>query len=561
SWSPILLQLGRSSIRSGDEELREGALRSIHETTHSFAKTVYDETEKFSAVRPFATTAARVATSFQNVVRRAACLTQDDFTEARGFLGIDSGKPGVDRLLNGPIPDLLATNPKFITHFASTRSLQDNDSPPGRLERWRLQGPEYVGYRLFLLAWRYLPKFLARGHIQVLGGNEILRETAFHLGLRGYAISECSLGNPKPASLDAGQITALEEIAHAGLSHFDKQLCARALSRCESLLKNALASGLADHAGAFDAYRAGTMKNRTAVLANSPGTAQAAAYAQVCRQNDAPFTSFQHGVGREIAKNHNEGQAGYEPAVSDVCFTYSDAGARASADSPYAAGCRCVAVGISRQHRRVAGTRRSKKPKELPCLYVSTTVYRNNHNRLSGWMTDQQAASWEMNLVENVLAKLRRRTIFKSYVAPPRYLGIDPVIDMVKRTPSVELYDRQIDLRYLLRKPAIVIVARATSTLAWCLLSGNPMVYIDIPSQTSLNDEARSAFEKSVFFFDSGTSYVERLVEFLARPNDAILEAWEGKAAAREELIRSFFAGPPGSAGRRAANVVEDMLQ
>jgi hypothetical protein len=411
------------------------------------------------------------------------------------------------------------------------------------------------------LAWHYLPKFIARGHIQVIGGNELLRETAFHLGLRGYAITEYSLGNPKPDSLDARQITALEEIARTGLRHFKEQLCAHALSRCESLLRDALASGLAEHAGAIGAYRANPMKNRTAVFANSPGTAQAAAYAQVCRQNGAPFISFQHGVGREIAKNHNEGQAWYEPAVSDVCFTYNDAATQASAGSPYAAGCHCVTVGISQQHRRVAGTHLGKNPKELPCLYVSTTVYRANHNRLSGWMTDQQAASWEISLVENVLAKLRRRTIFKPYVAPQRYLGVDPVVDIVKRTPSVELYDRPIDLRYLLRKPAIVIVARATSTLSWCLLSGNPIVYIDIPSQTSLTDEARSAFEKGVFYFDSGTSYAEQLVELLAQPNDAVLEAWEEKAAAREELIRSFVAGSPGSGGRRAANVVEDMLQ
>ena len=105
------------------------------------------------------------------------------------------------------------------------------------------------------------------------------------------------------------------------------------------------------------------------------------------------------------------------------------------------------------------------------------------------------------------------------------------------------------------------MVARATSTIAWCAVSDKPLVFIDIPWDKPLRQEARQAFEEAFFVFDASSPHFFRDVrEFLSQPLEEIESQWQTKAVARKSTVEQFFGCGGKGAGRRAATYIVDNI-
>jgi hypothetical protein len=107
----------------------------------------------------------------------------------------------------------------------------------------------------------------------------------------------------------------------------------------------------------------------------------------------------------------------------------------------------------------------------------------------------------------------------------------------------------------------VFVMARATSTLSWLMVSEKPVVYIDYPDQHPLLDSARDALAAAVFVFDGGDEdFQESLRSFLSQPISAIEAAARQKTEARRQFCREFIGLRRGSAGRRAAAFLRRQL-
>ena len=561
--APALALAGIPTVEPVERRFPRSRRAALHETTLGFVKATYEATAGRKETAPFALTAARVAFDLQRIVYRAACLDEADFTEPRAILAVETGDKRLDTCVNLPWSVLLASNSAARRFTFPVEPPQVGRSlggvPPGLLSRLRISGLDKVFYRFFLWLWKWLPSRLARGEALITSENELVKEAAFHLALRGFALRRMRAPVRAHANLppdqDAGLREAVEPVVR---SHLTDWVVPQAVDTIVSLffeevraeVARQVESGL--HWGkVLDRL---VEPDRTVVMAGVPKGGPALALAELCRARRIPFVAFQHGVAREISAPITHHQVLWENNVADWFFTFSRKSAEISDTSLFARG-QPVPVGLPKDYFRVGGVigRRTAGP---PILFVSTTVYRSGVQSWAGWITDIGMAQREIDLVERVLARLPHRVMFKPYPTI-RYADPDPVIEVARRMPNISVYQQEHDLRYLLRGYRVIVTCRATSTVAWCLMSGKPLVFIDMPDHMSLTPEAREAFEAGTFLFDVGSAaFAEELRAFLSRPIEAIEADWAHKAEGRARLIEEFITVPRPGAGRRAARAI-----
>jgi hypothetical protein len=288
-----------------------------------------------------------------------------------------------------------------------------------------------------------------------------------------------------------------------------------------------------------------------AVLTNIPKAPETNALYRVCKERGLPLVTFQHGLSREISATHEQFQVIYENNSADLFFTFNRRSTEISNATPFARG-RALTVGLPGTYAK-GGGRRRRNPDVPAVFYVSTLLYTGNIQNIRGDASDQRMASFEIDLIDEVLARLPHRVFYKPYPAS-RYLDPDPVLERARSAANVTLYEGRMDLRYLLPDARVLITSRATTTVIMCVQSRKPVVFIDIPDQLPLRADARPAFAEGLFYFDGGSPDLHRdLRAFLAQPLADIERQWADRAAARARLVDEYFgSGGPG-AGERAA--------
>ena len=536
-----------------------------HALQHAFFpfSVQFHETLKQTEARQFALTLAREIVGAANVIVKAASLTPEDFERPRACLLADTGNAETDALLNPPWGQLLADNRAAVTiRVPVTIPRARSACDIGRLRLLRFLGPEHIGYRLSEAFWRRMPLRTGRGLALVLKENFLVRETAYHLALRGFAVRRLempALATPPPAP----KLTELlSETAGPQIRAFLRDwLCAPAATACECLILRRCADAIGRQIASADAWPSvldrHAVSDRCLILTNFPGGPEHLALAQICRERDIKLVAFQHGVAREISATHDIMCAALENTVADLFFTYNDQAAAISNENPFAHG-PARAVGMPRAYFR--GSRRSIQRRGRPVLFVSTKLYHGNVNFPAGASTDHQRAQFEARLVDDVLSRLPHRVLFKPYPDILRYADRDPVLDLVDKSANVECYGADLDLAYILPQARVLISSCATSTAGWCLMSGKPLVLIDDPGCSPFREDVRAALDDGVFLFDGADpSFAERLRSLLSEPIIEIERRWREKAGARARLIRNFFSIDGPGAGRRAAGFLTDL--
>ena len=122
---------------------------------------------------------------------------------------------------------------------------------------------------------------------------------------------------------------------------------------------------------------------------------------------------------------------------------------------------------------------------------------------------------------------------------------------------NLDLFDRKIDMRYLLNRHRVLVTSVATSTLSWLIMSGKPVVFINKRHNGPLTENAHRVFSKGLFLFDDTEGFHERLRHFLSLPIDEIEELWKQKKNARKEMVNQFFTS---SYSKNSGEVVAKMI-
>lgn len=562
--SPALAFAQDINVEPLEQAFSAEAVAALDASTLPFSRNLYEVLADDPDLTEFALVVARTSLMFQVVIYKAMALRDEDFTRPIAVVSIETENAELDLFYNTPWARLLAGNGN-LQHLTVPRDALPQIGKGTHVnasfrERLKFEAWQSIGYRIFRKALDRVALPMPRGRILIESENTLLKETAFHLLVRGFGLKSLALSSKSTPNLDdelAERLT--QRIAPIIREHLEQWVCAGAIEPLSAMFMARVLDAARRYAGSLPKWRqaidAVAGRRSKAVLANYPISPEQIALFKACRERGLPLVTAQHGNSREINAHLQNAQAYYENNSADLFYTFSRRAAAVSNDENVFAVGRAIPVGMPASLLRAGGYRR-RNPATPPIFYVSTLHYMGNQQLIQGGGRDCHGAAYEMAIVDEVLSRLPHRVLYKPYPAyTKRYLDADPILENVEQADNVTLYEDRVDLRYLLPDCRILVTSRGMSTVGFCLVSGKPLVYIDIPDQVALRPEVRQAFGKSVFMFDGGSPDLHRnLREFLSRPLSDIEAQWREMAPARAATIETFIASGGKGAGRRAAN-------
>ncbi len=515
--------------------------------------------------REIALTISQSVHRFQNIIYKAACLDESDFIDSRLFIYVDGETGPSGNMMNSPWDELLSQNPLFSTVSYTLKNDNWEVLTTKGVSYWRrfkVAGYETIIYRLAIKLMNIFPKRVFKKEVIMPNENELNIEIASSLALRGVRISRYqsdSLSNSEDEDIKLGiNITELyKEILPIVRKRVEEWVTPSSVEVTMSIFKSYIEQQLKQFKLLVFKWEKIITKNdktKNIVLINAPANIKGYAISYVCRKNSVPVISSQHGVTLEISKEHNNTMPiTFDNSVADIMFSYNSKIVHCEEKS-YFNKSKHYIVGMPLRHTRMKSSIINNKAP--PIVYISSNLY---HMGLSlSKKTDYGRAIDESNIVSLVLSMLPHKIRYKTYPDDNRrYSDIDPVLNIVNKADNIELFNKKIDMRYLVFEHRILVTTCATSTLSWPVMSNKPVIFINQQQNSPLTDEAYISFSKSMFVFnDNEENFHKNLREFLSQPLSKIEALWQKKKGAREDMIRDYFSAHSSGAGVRSAKII-----
>lgn len=564
STSPALILDAERSVVQADRLLTHHKIKALE---HAFALMGRDCKGLF-ANEDWDLIASRFITlEFQAVVGKAAFLEDADFSRPTAAVTLSGEDPYLDSIVRSPLLRLLSDNPDFHAVLIPIDSLSRHDDPrqpdPGLYRRLRFTSLATI---LFRLSERLTARFGLRGPngtILMIRDNELSKETAFHLMLRGYLPRQLEITRVDEApALPQDRVDSVAEVSGRLIEdRLGEFVCARAGQALVRILSEDLIDRFERYSASLDLWDrkldALARYGPRAVLTNRINDPELIGLHAKLKSRGLPLVGFQHGVTVEINRHMRELDAHYESAFCDLELTFNERAAACSNANVLRRG-KAISVGLPAEYFR--GAKKGRLPGSPPIWFLNTAFYVANHGQLEG-TTDREKCRHEIDIIVKVLSRLNHQVLYKPYPGR-RFEDLDPIEAAALSAENILYYRGRLDLRYVVGSARVLISSRSFSTPSWCLVTGLPLVHIDIPEQEPLSPSARKAFEAGVFLFDSGErGFHGKLRDFLNQPIEVIEEEWHAKAEARTDLIGQFVSATRLGAGGRAADIVEDAIR
>jgi len=533
--------------------------KRLDSSVYSFVNKVYKETSLHPDIASFAHAIARFSFNFPLFIYKASCIEKDDLLEKRIIIEIEH----TNKKINAPWKILLANNRN--AEYIKIKCNANNDTLEASkipfFDRVRIGGLESIFYKLSTSSFSMLPNFFFKGDIFVSKGNELITEVCFELIKKRYRIREI-----KPVKFEVKVLDdEFENIKKVLNKIIDEFIKTQVITELVDVCRDYYFQELKDFLDSFVSLKFGwretlikTPVSNNIIFNNSPSSIQGISLFESSRDNDL-IISAQHGVTDEISKTAKKGMVAMEVNASDLFLAYNEEEVIASNKSAFKKG-KSVAVGMSIKHLRMSQNY-SFFESTCPIVYVATDLYRGNNGH-GGRLTDFDKAQSEIAFIENVLAKLPHKVLYKPYPEQNvRYPDINPIFDAVDKTKNIDLYEKKVDMRYLIMRHKVIITSSATSTVSWPMLSLKPMIFINSQKRAPLNKEAYASFKKGVFMFDEEhPDFYRKILELLTLPISEIEYLSNKMSFERNKTIKSFFTKYNGGAGKRSLRLLEKNL-
>lgn len=549
SWGIEKMKKFQTSISKFSEDIYDAAI-SIDNCSHAKALCIAHE-----------------SVLFHRLLFKAACIKESDLTSPRLFLSVDgSGGPHGNNM-NPPWDQLLSENKFFINKVFKLKDKVDNVASHkiSLLSRLRFAGLETLIYRILTtMSNKYTQSFFKKSVI-IPSENELLIEIAYHLGIKGVRLEEFNTNingvNENKYSHNMAEIKSI--LSPKARSRIEEYVIPSLVDRCEDIFFKNIDKSLITlqcWSVAWSRSLLKIKKDNTILLTNSPVNVKLLALSNICKENNIPVVSVQHGIAKEISETHTEVSTSYEINASDIFIAYNHQSGDASEKSHFSKG-KAFVSGISKRHLRMKNIGNSRKI-TIPIVYISTNLYKGNLGMFTTWLTDYDRAKKEQKIVSCVLSKIPHRVRYKTYPEDnKRYPDPDPILKYVGIYDNIDLFDEKIDMRYLLRQHRIIITSKATSTIGWPVMSRKPVIFINDPCNNQLNVKALELFSKGLFLFDSSDiNFYDNLLNFLSQSIEDIELLWKEKEVYRNQMIKKYFSSYELNSGSRAANMIVEKL-
>jgi hypothetical protein len=564
--SPAMLYDKKKNIHNIEARWTVEELGKFQSSIHELIKEIFDISSNIEGIeRELALTISHSVWNFQNIIYKASCLEESDFTDPRLFIYIDGDTSSAENRMNFAWDKLLVTNPLFaIVNY----TLQDDNwkllSTEG-LSLWRrfkVAGYETIIYRLAIRLMKKLPDRIFSKKLLVVSESELNIEIASSLAIRGVKISDIE----KPSTLSSTNVDSdllvktskalLEAILPVIRQRVEEWVVPPAVESVMRFFESYIQKQLEQFQLLVNGWNKTIVKNnkiKQSVLTSAPGNIKGHALAYVCRMNGISLLSSQHGVTAEISKVHKIIDFMFENTVADAMFSFNN-GFSDIMNKTYYNKSENYAVGMPMRILRMRHKQNAGK-KSIPIIYISTNLYFNSFNLSK--KTDYLNAIDECKLVVGVFGKLPHKVCYKTYPEDNRrYADMDPVLRYVDKTNNVDLFSDKIDMRYLISNYSVLVTTHATSTLGWLVMSGKPVIFINQKYNNPLTNDACISLSKGLFVFDDGKDFHNDLRSFLSQPLDEIERLWQEKKSARDVMIKRYFSKYKGGAGKRAAKII-----
>ena len=525
-----------------------------------FINQIYKEISLHTDIVEYAHIIARFSFNFPLFMYKASCIEGNDLVEKRLIIDIDHENKNI----NPPWKILLANNKQTDKIVIQTtkfkkRALDSTQIPI--LDRLRISGFESIVYKLATKTNGLFPNFLCKDDIFVASSNELIVEACYELIKKRYRIKEISPESFE-SKISADIFEKIKKVLYNKVlvQHVGQQVIEELIEVCCEFYFESLK----DYLDSYISYKLGwdaTIKKisnkRNIIFSNSPSSIHGISLFNSSRDK-ALIVSTQHGVTDEICGSVEKGRVVMEVNASDLFLAYNDQEVLASEKSIFKQA-KSIAVGMSLKHLRMNQNYFLMKI-NYPIVYIATDLYRGNNGH-GGGLTDYEKALSEIDFIENVLAKLPYKVLYKSYPEQTiRYPDLNPVFEVISKSKNIKLYDKKVDMRYLMMRHKVFITSKATSTVSWPMLSSKPLIFINQKS-SPLNSIAYESFKKSVFLFDDESpDFYKNILKLLSLPIGEIEDLWKSMASERNKTINIFFTKYKSGAGKRSVRLLESYL-
>jgi hypothetical protein len=562
--SPALLWSKNNNICNIEKKWSTEELGKFQKTIKKLSKDVFDIALNIGGIeRELALAISNSVFNFQKTLYKVSCLNDDDFSDSRLFIYVD-GKTGLaGNIMNSPWDQILSKNPLFSMVNYTLHDDEWKVLTTKGVSYWRrlkVAGYETIIYRLALKLMKAIPDWVFTKEVLMPNENELNIEIASSLALHGVKISKIKLNNlydNKNITLDLNTNAIYEAILPIVRKRIELWAPEKSVEITIALFKSQLVKQLKEFkylVGEWEKVLTKNKKTKKALLINAPGNIKGQSLSYVCRKNNIPFISSQHGVTIEISKVHNIIQHVFDNSISDAVFSYNSKIIDIEKKTFFNKS-EHYSVGMPFRLIRMKNVKTIVKPLH-PIVYISTNLYHRGFNLSK--KTDYMNAIDEYELVIKVLSKLPHRVCYKTYPEDNRrYADIDPVINTVNKASNIDIFSDKIDMRFLISKHRILVTAHATSTLGWPVMSGRPVIFINQKNNYPLLDDAHTCMSEALFVFDDDDpNFYKDLRDFLSQSLEEIERLWQEKKNSRDKMINDYFSAYKGGAGKRAAQIM-----
>ena len=333
SSSPALLWGNESNIQNIEEKWTINRIEEFQSTIKKLTEDVFNIALKVKEVdRELALSVSQSAYQFQKVIYKSACLEEVDFNNPSLFIYVD-GKIGPSgNIMNSPWDQLLLHNPLFSKITYNIKDDKWNVLTTKGVSFWRrfeVAGYETIIYRLIIRLMNKLPNWLFKKEILMPNENELNIEIATSLALHGVKVSKIELdfsSDSKDMELDKNTTALYNAVVPIMRKRIEAWVVPSAVNVTMELFKSHLEKQFKQFkllANGWDKAIGKSNIKRKAVLINSPGNIKGHALSNICRKNNIPLISSQHGVTVEISKAHSMLHMLLDNSVANFMFSYN----------------------------------------------------------------------------------------------------------------------------------------------------------------------------------------------------------------------------------------------
>ena len=560
--APCLIHSGYAGVIDACGSIDYEKRRKFKSSIKGFGTTVHNFFKRHEHLSDYRRTAARAAVMFSPKIFDAMTFSREDLKKKILLIETDTGQEKIDLYLRSNLEQILSGVCNFDVCKVQASFNDAIETDASRFLRWYYRGISYITYRFGLLLGTFLSQFKRENWtVYIVKENELLQETAASLfqygaSLRKFSFTYDKFGFKQSAgkTLDPVMLSSDRERL---ISIYEKYLTQFVTKE----LVSSLAAKAVDH---IDEHlirqrdttisllpRISKVPSNSIFLTNYPGTPEANALARTAMRYGLPTIAFQHGVSREINGDH--GDMGVENSSANLTFVYNQTAKLKSDETAYCHG-KTEPTSFPGKGQKLSKKLRIFAFKTNKILYLSTNVYRGNIASLISPRTDFENYLSESTIIHEVLGKLPHPVSYKPYPFQVRYADQDPIICDLKLFNNIELLKSNIDARYFMRSPSVIVTSRATSTTGWAIMSGKPLCFIDIPDQQPLHASLIDHFSDAFFYFRLQTKKdTEALRTFLSLPINEIENMWLQKKIHRESFISQHISSRNISGGELAA--------